>query len=421
MRIEVVAFVLSGGKGKRLLPLTKDRVKPAMPFGGSYRVIDFVLSNLIHSRIRKIYILTQYEPRSLEKHIFEGWTPIFGIGRYSFIRMLPPKQGSDSGWYNGTADAVNQNKSYAWENKPDIIDIFSADHIYIMDISLMNDFHFEKKAELTISALPVKCETASGKYGVLVVDDDWKLIGFEEKPENPTPMPGSKDYCLASMGNYAFNPQVLIEELVIDQHKETQRDKSIINQNPDRYSSHDFGFDIIPAMLRRGRKIYVYNFNDNYIISTDEREKSYWRDIGDLDEFYQANMDLLKDEKEINLHNERWEIFTRAACLKSPVTSGKSVISKSIISNGCVVDKSEIDNSILSYHVEVSENTSINNSFLMGYNYVGKNVKIQNAIIDTFTYIPDNTRIGFDREEDLRRKLTISNNGVVIVPRRFKF
>ncbi|HAX18521.1 MAG TPA: glucose-1-phosphate adenylyltransferase, partial [Actinobacteria bacterium] len=159
----------------------------------------------------------------------------------------------------------------------------------------------------------------------------------------------------------------------------------------------------------------------NYIISTDEREKSYWRDIGDLDEFYQANMDLLKDEKEINLHNERWEIFTRAACLKSPETSGKSVISKSIISNGCVVDKSEIDNSILSYHVEVSENTSINNSFLMGYNYVGKNVKIQNAIIDTFTYIPDNTRIGFDREEDLRRKLTISNNGVVIVPRRFKF
>ena len=421
MRIEVVAFVLSGGKGKRLLPLTKDRVKPAMPFGGSYRVIDFVLSNLIHSRIRKIYILTQYEPRSLEKHIFEGWTPIFGIGRYSFIRMLPPKQGSDSGWYNGTADAVNQNKSYAWENKPDIIDIFSADHIYIMDISLMNDFHFERKAELTISALPVKCETASRKYGVLVVDDDWKLIGFEEKPENPTPMPGSKDYCLASMGNYAFNPQVLIEELVIDQHKETQRDKSIINQNPDRYSSHDFGFDIIPAMLRRGRKIYVYNFNDNYIISTDEREKSYWRDIGDLDEFYQANMDLLKDEKEINLHNERWEIFTRATCLRSPVTSGKSIISKSIISNGCVVDKSEIDNSILSYHVDVSENTSINSSFLMGYNHVGKNVKIQNAIIDTFTYIPDNTRIGFDREEDLRRKLTISNNGVVIVPRRFKF
>jgi len=214
---------------------------------------------------------------------------------------------------------------------------------------------------------------------------------------------------------------VLIEELVIDQHKETQRDKSIINQNPDRYSSHDFGFDIIPAMLRRGRKIYVYNFNDNYIISTDEREKSYWRDIGDLDEFYQANMDLLKDEKEINLHNERWEIFTRATCLRSPVTSGKSIISKSIISNGCVVDKSEIDNSILSYHVDVSENTSINSSFLMGYNHVGKNVKIQNAIIDTFTYIPDNTRIGFDREEDLRRKLTISNNGVVIVPRRFKF
>lgn len=421
MRIEVVAFVLSGGKGERLLPLTKDRVKPAMPFGGSYRVIDFVLSNLIHSRIRKIYILTQYEPRSLEKHIFEGWTPIFGIGRYSFIRMLPPKQGSDSGWYNGTADAVNQNKSYAWENKPDIIDIFSADHIYIMDISIMNDFHYDKNADLTISALPVKCETASKKYGVLVVNDDWELIGFEEKPENPTPMPGSNDYCLASMGNYAFNPQVLIEELVIDQHKETQRDKSIILQNPDRYSSHDFGFDVIPAMLKRGRKIYVYNFNENYIISTDKHEKSYWRDIGDLDEFYQANMDLLKDEKDVNLHNERWEIFTRSSCLRSPSINGRSIISKSIISNGCEVNKSEIDNSILSYHIEVSENTKITGSFLMGYNHIGKNVKIKNAIIDTFTYVPDNTRVGYDIEEDLKRKLTISNNGVVIVPRRFKF
>jgi glucose-1-phosphate adenylyltransferase len=420
MRIEVVAFVLSGGKGERLMPLTKDRVKPAMPFGGSYRVIDFVLSNLIHSRIRRIYILTQYEPRSLERHIYEGWTPIFGVGRYSFIRMLPPKQGSDSGWYNGTADAVNQNKNYAWENNPDIIDIFSADHIYIMDISIMNDFHYEKKADLTISALPVKCKTASKKYGVLVVDDDWKLIGFEEKPENPTPMPGSKDYCLASMGNYAFKPQVLIEELIIDQHKKTQRDKSIIMQNPDRYSSHDFGFDVIPAMLKRGRKIYVYNFSENYIISTDQHEKSYWRDIGDLDEFYQANMDLLKDEKEINLHNERWEIFTRAACLRSPLIREKSAISKSIISNGCIVNGSEISNSILSYHIEVSENTNISDSFLMGYNYVGKNVKIKNAIIDTNTYIPDNTRIGFDREEDLKRKLTISDNGVVIVPRRFK-
>ncbi|MDD3520551.1 MAG: sugar phosphate nucleotidyltransferase [Actinomycetota bacterium] len=421
MRIEVVAFVLSGGKGERLLPLTKDRVKPAMPFGGSYRVIDFVLSNLIHSRIRKIYILTQYEPRSLEKHIFEGWTPIFGIGRYSFIRMLPPKQGSDSDWYRGTADAVNQNKSYAWENNPDIIDIFSADHIYIMDISIMNDFHIEKNADLTISALPVKRETASKKYGVLVVDKNWKLIGFEEKPENPTPMPGSKDYCLASMGNYAFNPQVLIEELVIDQHKETQRDKSKIAENPDKYSSHDFGFDVIPAMLKRGRKIYVYNFNDNYIISTDKHEKSYWRDIGDLDEFYQANMDLLKGKKEINLQNERWEIFTRASCLRSPSISGKSLIANSIISNGCVVDKSEINNSILSYRVKVLGNTSINDSFLMGYNNIGKNVRIRNAIIDTFTYIPDNTRIGFDREEDLKRKLTISKNGVVIVPRRFKF
>ncbi len=421
MRIEIVAFVLSGGKGERLMPLTKDRVKPALPFGGSYRVIDFVLSNLIHSRIRKIYILTQYEPRSLEKHIFEGWAPIFGSGRYSFIRMLPPKQGSDSGWYSGTADAVNQNKNYAWENKPDIIDIFSADHVYIMDISHMNDFHIKKKADLTISALPVRCSVASNKYGVLVVDNEWRLTVFEEKPKKPTPMLGSQDYCLASMGNYAFNPKVLIEELVIDQHKKTEKNKKIIRDNPKLYSSHDFGFDIIPAMLKRGRKIFVYDFSKNYVISTNQHEKSYWRDIGDLNEFYQANMDLLKDKKEINLQNERWEIFTRAACLKSPIIERKSVISNSIISNGSIINGAEIKNSILSYHVDVSQKTSIENSLLMGFNHIGKNVRIKNTIVDSSTYIPDNTRIGFDSEEDHQRKFTISENGIVIVPRRFKF
>lgn len=197
MRIEVVAFVLGGGIGKRLYPLTRDRVKPALPFGGNYRVIDFVLSNLIHSRIRKIYVLTQYEPRSLEQHVLEGWGPIFGAGRYNMIRLLPAKEGKDSGWYTGTADAINKNKNYAWDAKPDIVNILGGDHVYLMDISLMNDFNLENNADLTISALPVSVSLASGKYGVLVVDNNWKLIGFEEKPQNPTPMPGNSQYCLA--------------------------------------------------------------------------------------------------------------------------------------------------------------------------------------------------------------------------------
>jgi glucose-1-phosphate adenylyltransferase len=421
MRVEVVAFVLSGGAGQRLKPLTNDRAKPAIPFGGSYRVIDFVLSNLIHSRVRKIYVLTQYEPRSLEKHIFEGWTPIFGSGRYNFIRMLPPKQGDESGWYTGTADAVNQNKSYAWQDKPDIIDIFSSDHVYLMDISLMNDFHLKKGADLTISALPVTMEKAAGKYGVLVVDDDWRLIGFEEKPLKPTPMPGSKTYCLASMGNYSFVPQVLIEELVIDQRKETQNDKKLVGTDPQRYSCHDFGFDIIPAMLDRGRKIYVYNFDDNYILSSDKNKKSYWRDIGDIDEFYHANMELLGPEPQLNLFNERWEIFTRVHSLMSAKVNARSEIFESIITNGCIINKAAIENSILSYNVKADSGTQIRQSFLMGNNEIGKNVTIHKAIVDRGVYIPDNTSIGLDREKDLARRLTVTDSGITIVPRKYRF
>lgn len=421
MRIEVVAFVLSGGAGQRLMPLTKDRAKPAVPFGGSYRVIDFVLSNLIHSRVRKIYVLTQYESRSLEKHVFEGWTPIFGTGRYNFIRTLPPKLGSESGWYLGTADAINQNKSYAWNEKPDIIDIFSSDHIYIMDISLMNDYHLDNQADLTISALPVKCEFAAKKYGVLVINKKWQLIDFEEKPEKPTPIPGNEQYCLASMGNYAFNLQVLIEELVIDEHKKTVKNKNLILEDPKHYSSHDFGFDVIPAMLKRGRNIYVYNFNDNFIPGAGKNEKPYWRDIGSIDEFYEANMDLLGQNPSINLFNDRWEIFTRVASIRSARVNGNSKIHNSIIANGCVISNCNIENSILSYDIFVEEKTKICNSFLMGNNYIGKNVSIRNAIIDTGIYVPDNTVIGYDRKDDLRRGLTISKKGITIIPRKFRF
>lgn len=421
MRVEVVAFVLSGGEGHRLMPLTKDRAKPAIPFGGSYRVIDFVLSNLIHSRIRKIYVLTQYEPRSLEKHIFEGWSPIFGTGRYNFIRLLPPKLGNESGWYLGTADAINQNKSYAWADKPDIIDIFSSDHIYLMDISLMNDFHLKNSADLTISAIPVKCKSAVKKYGILVVDKNWKLIGFEEKPEKPTPMPGNSEFCLASMGNYAFNLKVLIEELVIDHLKKTSYDRNVIKSDPDHYSSHDFGYDVISAMLNIGRKIYVYNFNDNVITGENKNEKSYWRDIGDLDEFYEANMDLLKPETAINLLNEKWEIFTRVASVRPLKIKGNSKVYKSIIANGCIINNASIEKSILSYNIIVEENTKIYGSFIMGNNYIGKNVSIKNSIIDTGIYIPDNTSIGLNKEEDLRRNFSFSKQGITVVPKKYRF
>ncbi len=421
MRIEVVAFVLSGGAGKRLFPLTEDRAKPALPFGGSYRVIDFVLSNFIHSRIRKVFVLTQYESRSLEQHILEGWTPIFGTSKYNMVRLLPAKEGKDSSWYTGTADAVNQNKRYAWESKPDIVNIFGADHIYLMDISQMNDFHLSKKADLTISALPVRCEHASKKFGVLVVDKNWKMIGFEEKPFEPTPMPGSSDYCLASMGNYSFDLQVLMEELAIDQRKKDASRKDQIKRDPEHYSTHDFGFDIIPAMLKRNRNIYVYNFNKNIILGTGKNEKAYWKDIGDLDEYYSANMDLIGARPSININNPRWEIFTCADSLLPAKLIGSNSIDDSIISNGCILENSNIKNSILSYDVIVKSGASISNSIILGKNEIGPEAVIKDSIVDRGIIVPARTSIGVDPKWDRKQGFTISKKGIVIIPRKFRF
>ena len=421
MRIEVVAFILGGGVGKRLYPLTKDRAKPALPFGGSYRVIDFVLSNFIHSRIRKVYVLTQYEPRSLEQHILEGWSPIFGNSRYNMIRLLPAKEGTNSGWYAGTADAINQNKRYVWESRSDIVNIFGGDHIYLMDVSQMNDFHLSRKADLTISAIPVKRELAAKKYGVLVVDKNWKLIGFEEKPVNPSSMPGNSMYCLASMGNYAFNLQVLLEELAIDQHKNRTLDKKLLAADPEHYSSHDFGYDIIPAMLKRNRNVFVYNFNKNTILGAKQKEKSYWRDIGDLDEYYSANMDLIGKNPLIDLYNLRWEIFTKADSLQPVKYTSGAQTENSIISNGCVIEDARIEDSILSYNVKVNKDTSITSSLILGNNEIESGVVIKNAIIDRGIFIPENTSIGVDSKQDQKRGFVISKEGITIVPRKYRF
>ncbi|MBM3706236.1 MAG: glucose-1-phosphate adenylyltransferase [Actinobacteria bacterium] len=420
--LEVVAFVLGGGVGKRLYPLTKDRAKPALPFGGSYRVIDFVLSNLIHSRIRKIYVLTQYEPRSLEQHILEGWGSIFGTGRYNMIRLLSAKEGKGSGWYTGTANAINQNKRYAWESRPDIVNIFGGDHIYLMDISSMNDFHVLNNADLTVSAIPVKIELAAKKYGVLAVDSKWKLTNFQEKPEKPAPMPGNSDYCLASMGNYSFNLQVLIEELAIDHHKKTTPSKELISSDPEHYSSHDFGNDVIPAMLRRKRNIFIYNFNENTVTGASPNEKSYWRDIGDLGQFYEANMDLIGPNPSINLYNPRWEIFTRFESLQPVKLIGSSSnINNCLISNGCIIESCLITKSILSYNVRVGDGTEISDSLLLGNNIIGTRTIIRSSIIDRGIFIPDNTVIGLDRDHDLKRGFTVSKEGITVVPRKYRF
>ena len=285
----------------------------------------------------------------------------------------------------------------------------------------MNDFHLDKNADITISVIPVKCKLAAKKYGVLVVNENQKLVNFEEKPEKPTPMPGNPEYCLASMGNYSFKLQVLVEELVIDQHKKTTLDKKLITSDPEHYSSHDFGYDVIPSMLRRSRNIYVYNFNDNIILGADKNEKAYWRDIGDLDEFYRANMDLVGKNPSINLYNPRWEIFTKVESLQPAKYTTGSQLNDSIISNGCIIENAKIDSSILCYDVKVCEGASISESFIMGRNQIGCGAIIKKTIIDRRIIVPDNAIVGLDKEYDLKRGFTVSREGVTIIPRKYRF
>jgi len=420
-----VIYVLGGGPGIRIKPLTDKRAKPAVPFGGNYRVIDFVLSNIYHSGLRKIFVLTQWESTSLERHLDDGWRPRFGTGGDEFLRRLGAIMGEQREWYKGTANAIYQNVRYIKEHEPNLVDVFGADHIYLMDISQMNDFHLEKESDLTISAVAVKRELAAGEYGVLVVDDKWQLIDFEEKPLDPTPMPGNNEYCLASMGNYAFKPDVLLEELMKDAPKNTPRssngeiDYPNIKKYPEKFSSHDFGFDIIPAVKRAGKKIFVYNFRDNRVPGMSEKEIGFWRDIGNLDQFYEANMEMRSVEPPLNLYNKEWPVLTYVEFTQPAkfIIGGKAL--ESIVANNVIVSNSLVERSVISYNVQL-ENSHIEDSILLGNNYVEEAI-IKRSIVDKNVKVPKGEKIGVDSIKDKKRGFEISGKGVTVVPRDYKF
>lgn len=424
-RNNTLAFVLGGGEGKRLYPLTRDRAKPAVPFGANYRVIDFVLSNLYHSGIRKIYVLAQYESFSLHRHLKNGWYPKFGTGVKEFISMLQPSHGHNERWYHGTADAIHRNLRYVEEEKPKLVNVFGGDHIYLMDVNQMNDFHNDNNADLTISAIPVRKELAANTFGVLVVNNKWQLIGFEEKPADPTPIPNNPEICLASMGNYAFKPEVLVEELNKDARKETAKEKEIAQQHPDHFSTHDFGFDVIPAMLREGRRIFVYNFLDNIIEGMNPEERGYWRDIGNLDQFYEANMEFRKEKPQLNLYNPEWSVLTfiessnPAKFISRNGKKGEAL--DSIVANGCILNKCLVERSVLSYNVVVNPDARISDSVLLGYANIGEGAVIEKAIIDRGVKVPRGETIGVDKIKDKKRGFTISKEGLTVVPRNYKF
>ena len=370
-------MILAGGEGRRLYPLTRDRAKPAVPFGGRYRIIDFVINNFVNSGFHKIKILTQYKSDSLNHHITRGWplSPIIG----QYIDLVPAQMRTDGHWYKGTADAVFQNLTHIHDENPDYVFVFGGDHIYKMDVRLMLNYHKEKDAALTIAAIPIPIEEAS-EFGIIEVDDDWRCTGFVEKPkEKPKSIPGRPDMCLASMGNYVFNTDKLVNELKIDAELEN--------------SNHDFGKNIIPKMLNEGERIFIYDFTTNEFDGMTPSEKGYWKDVGSIDSYWQANMDLLDYSPELNLYSEDWPLRTfnyNYPPAKFIWEEGDRIgmATNSMVSEGCIISGGSISRCVLSPKVRINSFANVTGSILMENVNIGRHAEIKKAIIDKNVEVP---------------------------------
>jgi glucose-1-phosphate adenylyltransferase len=401
MMRRVLTFIMAGGKGERLWPLTKDRTKPAVPFGGIYRIIDFSLSNCINSGLRRVYILTQYKSASLHRHIRLGWNILASeLGEY--IELLPAQQRVGETWYLGTADAIFQNV-YALEmDKPDEVLILSGDHIYRMNYYSMIDFHRDTEADLTVGVVEVPKEN-SRSLGVVQVDGDCLVTGFEEKPALPKTIPGKPDTIYASMGIYVFDSKILLQELQDDSRRKD--------------SSHDFGKDIIPRMIRKGMRISAYNF-------LDKRSgcPAYWRDIGTISAYYEANLDLVQVDPVFNLYDREWPLRTyqeqcppaKTVFAGEEITGRVGLVLDSLVSGGCIVSGGRVQRSVLAPQVRVNSYSQISDSILMEGVNVGRYAKIKNAIIDKDVNIPQGMVIGYDAQED-RKRFFVTDNGIVVV------
>ncbi len=388
----ILVMILAGGKGERLYPLTRDRAKPAVPFGGIYRIIDFTLSNCVNAGLRKIYLLTQYKSLSLVRHIRLGWSTMFKPQIGEFIETLPAQQRVTIDWYKGTADAVFQNIYSIQQERPELILILSGDHIYKMDYRKMIRFHTEKNADVTVGTVKVPLRDMS-RYGIIELDKGKRLVGFKEKPSQKE-YTTKEDFALASMGVYVFNTDVIVKEVIEDAKKET---------------SHDFGRDIIPRIISKKRAFgYVF-------------AQEYWRDIGTIDAYWDASMDLVSRTPELNLHDSEWPIFTFRPQLPPAkiVLDGNSRNGKivdSIVSLGCIIKGGYVENSILSYNVLIRSNAHVEESILMSNVDVERGCKIRRAIIDKGVMLEDETVIGYDKKQD-RKNYFVSENGIVVIPK----
>ena len=396
---QTLALVLAGGRGSRLYELTDWRAKPGVPFGGKFRIIDFPLSNCINSGIRRIGVLTQYKAHSLIRHLIRGWTR-FDSELDEFVEILPASQRAGGEWYQGTADAVYQNLDIMRTHKPKYVLILSGDHIYKMDYGNMMAMHVESKADMTISCLEVPIEEAASAYGVLTANKSGRIIEFNEKPAEPTPIPGQPGLCLASMGNYLFNTEFLYEQLIKDAD--------------DPKSSHDFGKDIIPSIIEK-YQVYAHPFRD-----PETNQRAYWRDVGTLDAFWEANMELVTVSPELNLYDHEWPILTHQVQLPPAkfvfdLDDRRGMAVDSMVSGGCVISGSKIKRSLLFSNVKVNSYASVLDSVILPDVEIGQKARINKAIIDRGCTIEAGMVIGEDHQADRKRGFRITEKGVVLV------
>ncbi len=398
---DTMALILAGGRGSRLYELTDWRAKPALHFGGKFRIIDFPLSNCVNSGIRKIGVLTQYKAHSLIRHIVRGWSHFKKeLGEY--VEILPASQRSSPNWYQGTADAIYQNIDIIRAERPKYVLVLSGDHVYQMDYGSMLAHHVETGADLTVSCIEVPIAEAAGAFGVMSVDDENRIVRFDEKPEHPSELADMPGHTLASMGNYIFNTDFLFEQLEKDA------------RNPD--SSHDFGNDIIPSIID-DFKVHAYRFRDH---ETDIA--SYWRDVGTLDSFWEANMELVSPSPALNLYNHDWPIWTYQEHLPPAKfifdeDNRRGYAVDSMVSGGCLISGGEIKQSLIFSDVHVHSYTEIHESVILPQVEIHRNAKIKKAIIDSSCVIPEGMVIGHDHDHDRERGFRVTKKGVVLVTR----
>jgi len=392
-------MVLAGGEGKRLMPLTMDRAKPAVPFGGTYRLIDFVLSNLANAELRQIAVLTQYKSHSLDKHISLTWRMSTMLGNY--VTPVPAQQRLGPRWYQGSADAIYQSMNLIRDEEPDYVVVFGADNIYRMDVHQMFDAHVEGGRGCTVAGIRVPRNQASA-FGVIDAGADNKIKDFLEKPAEPPGLPDDPDASFASMGNYIFTSDALIEALIADAENEDSR--------------HDMGGDIIPSFVSRG-DAQVYDFTANEVPGSTDRDKAYWRDVGTLDAYHEAHMDLVSVDPVFNLYNMDWPIWTYPVQMPGAKFTLNGVSRESIVSPGCVVAGGSIETSVLSPNVQVADGAQVDHSVILSHTSIGQNAVIHRAILDKHVIVDDDAKVGLDPEADEARGFYISDGGITVVPK----